>query len=145
MPLRFKKHQENTYEVANYLKNHKSISKVIYPGFHEGVDKERSDKYLQKGKGSLVGFEHKDGFEAGKLFIDNLNLLYHVANIGDCRSLAIHPASTTHSQLSLEDQSKSGVTPGYVRLSIGIENIEDILFDIDQALNKSVKNIKKIA
>ena len=145
LPLRFKKHQENTYEVAKYLKKHKNISKVIYPGFHEGENRKRANKYLKKGKGALIGFEHSGGFEGGKSFINNLKLLYHVANIGDCRSLAIHPASTTHSQLSIEDQFKSGVTPGYVRLSIGIENIEDILLDIDQALDKSNKNIKNVA
>ena len=90
-------------------------------------------------------FELKDGLEAGKKFIDSLKLLYHVANIGDARSLAIHPASTTHSQLSPEDQIRSGVTPGYIRLSVGIENIEDILNDIDQALKVSSKSVKSAA
>ena len=98
------------------------------------MHKERSDKYLEYGKGPLVGFELKDGFESGKKFIDNLKLIYHVANIGDARTLAIHPASTTHSQLSEEDQLKTGVTPGYIRLSVGIEHIDDILEDIEQAL-----------
>ena len=93
-------------------------------------------KYLHKGYGALLGFELKDGEEAGKNFIDNLKLLYHVANIGDARSLAIHPASTTHSQLSSEEQLSSGVTPGYVRLSIGIEHIDDIINDIEQSLEK---------
>ena len=92
-----------------------------------------------------MGFELKDGLEAGKKFIDSLKLLYHVANIGDARSLAIHPASTTHSQLSPEDQIRSGVTPGYIRLSVGIENIEDILNDIDQALKVSSKSVKSAA
>jgi len=139
LPLRFQKHQENTFEVANYLNKHEDISKVIYPGFHEGINKERAEKYLKKGNGSLIGFELEGGFEAGKKFIDNLKLFYHVANIGDARSLAIHPASTTHSQLSSEDQLRSGVSPGYIRLSIGIENIEDILIDINQALAESRK------
>jgi O-acetylhomoserine (thiol)-lyase len=145
LPLRFKKHQDNASEVAKFLKNHNAVSKVIYPGFHEGENKKRVDKYLKDGNGPLVGFELKDGIESGKKFIDNLKLLYHVANIGDARSLAIHPASTTHSQLSTEDQLKSGVTPGYVRLSIGIENIEDILLDIDQALEATIKSVKNVA
>ena len=136
LPLRFKKHQDNANEVAKFLKKHSAISKVIYPGFHEGENKKRVNKYLKDGNGPLVGFELKGGIESGKKFIDNLKLLYHVANIGDARSLAIHPASTTHSQLSTEDQLRAGVTPGYVRLSVGIENIEDIILDIDQALNK---------
>ena len=138
LPLRFEKHQNNAKEVALYLKKHAAISNVIYPGFHEGENKIRANKYLKDGNGPLVGFELKGGVEAGKKFIDNLKLFYHVANIGDVRSLAIHPASTTHSQLSLENQKKAGVTPGYIRLSIGIENIEDILLDIDQALNATV-------
>ena len=143
LPLRFKQHQENAAKVADYLNNHQSVEKVIYPGFHEGNNKVRTNKYLKNGYGPLVGFELNGGLEAGKNFIDNLKLHYHVANIGDARSLAIHPATTTHSQLSPEDQLKAGVTPGYVRLSVGIENIEDIIKDIDQALkssNKSVKN-----
>ena len=138
LPLRFKKHQDNTRDVANFLKKHNAISKVIYPGFHEGENQKRVNKYLKDGNGPLVGFELKDGIEAGKKFIDNLKLFYHVANIGDARSLAIHPASTTHSQLSAEDQLRSGVTPGYIRLSIGIENIEDILLDLGQALENLV-------
>ena len=103
----------------------------------QGVHGERASKYLEKGYGSLLGFELKNGEEAGKKFIDNLELLYHVANIGDARSLAIHPASTTHSQLSPEEQLSSGVTPGYVRLSIGIEHIDDIINDIQQSLDKT--------
>ena len=144
LPLRYKKHQDNANEVAKFLKKHNAISKVIYPGFHEGENKNRVNKYLKDGNGPLVGFELKDGEEAGKKFIDNLKLFYHVANIGDARSLAIHPASTTHSQLSSEDQLKTGVTPGYVRLSVGIENIEDILLDIDQALETTIKTVKNV-
>ena len=140
LALRFKKHQENAKKVAIFLGKHKNVSKVIYPGLHEGENKKRAIKYLESGYGSLVGIELKDGFEAGKLFINKLKLFYHVANIGDTRSLAIHPASTTHSQLSSADQLRSGVTPGYIRLSIGIENIEDILLDIDQALIMDKKN-----
>ena len=94
-------------------------------------------KYLKKGSGPLVGFELKGGKNAGQQFIDNLKLIYHVANIGDARTLAIHPATTTHSQLSEEDQLKAGVTPGYVRLSIGLEHIDDILQDLKQALDNA--------
>ena len=97
--------------------------------------KRRADTYLTGGMGGLVGFEIKGGAEAGLQFIDNLNMLYHVANIGDARSLAIHPATSTHQQLSAEEQLATGVTPGYVRLSIGIEHIDDILADISQALD----------
>ena len=137
LPLRFKKHQENALEVATFLKNHEKVLKVIYPGFQEGENKKRREKYLKDGNGPLVGFELEGGIEAGKSFIDNLKLIYHVANIGDARTLAIHPASTTHSQLSETDQLKTGVTPGYVRLSVGLEHIDDILEDIGQALNST--------
>ena len=113
------------------------MSSVIYPGISDGVERERADKYLSGGYGGLIGFELPDGVESGRKFIDSLELLYHIANIGDSRSLAIHPASTTHSQLSSDEQLSAGVTPGYVRLSIGIENVEDIIADIDQAINKA--------
>ena len=136
LPLRFKQHQENAKHVANFLNDHQSVKKVIYPGFHDGINKKRTEKYLKGGNGPLVGFELKGGLEAGIKFIDSLKLIYHVANIGDARTLAIHPASTTHSQLSEEDQLKSGVTSGYIRLSIGIENIDDILSDIEQSLKQ---------
>ena len=98
---------------------------------------ERANKYLDNSFGSLLGFELKNGADAGKKFIDNLKLLYHVANIGDARSLAIHPSSTTHSQLSEEEKLAAGVTPGYVRLSIGLEHIDDIIEDIEQALSNT--------
>ncbi|PPR45474.1 MAG: L-methionine gamma-lyase [Alphaproteobacteria bacterium MarineAlpha5_Bin8] len=136
LPLRFKVHQENAEKVAHYLNSRSEISKVIFPNFHEDNEsKRRAKKYLTRGNGPLVGFELKQGKEAGKQFIDNLKMIYHVANIGDARTLAIHPASTTHSQLSEEDQYKSGVTPGYIRLSVGLEYIDDILEDINQAIN----------
>ena len=101
------------------------------------MHKERAEKYLENGNGPLVGFELEGGIDAGKAFIDNLKLLYHVANIGDARTLAIHPATTTHSQLNVEDQLKTGVTPGYIRLSVGIEHIDDIINDLDQAIDKT--------
>tara|TARA_Y100000590_G_scaffold469117_1_gene654950 strand:- start:1134 stop:2459 length:1326 start_codon:yes stop_codon:yes gene_type:complete len=145
LPLRFKQHQNNAEKVAEFLLKNNNVSKVIYPGFQEGIHKERSNKYLKDGKGPLVGFELKDGFEAGKKFIDNLKLIYHVANIGDARTLAIHPSSTTHSQLNSDDQLKAGVTPGYVRLSVGIEHIDDIINDLDQAISNSSINVKNVA
>jgi O-acetylhomoserine (thiol)-lyase len=134
LPLRFNKHQENAEKLTNYLNNHKDIVSVIYPSLFEGADKILAKKYLSSGNGALIGIELKGGADAGRSFIDNLKLIYHVANIGDARTLAIHPASTTHSQLSADDQLKAGVTPGYVRLSVGIEHIDDIIADIDQAL-----------
>jgi O-acetylhomoserine (thiol)-lyase len=134
LPLRFNKHKENAEKLTNYLNNHKDIVSVIYPSLFEGADKILAEKYLSAGNGALIGIELKGGADAGRSFIDNLKLIYHVANIGDARTLAIHPASTTHSQLSADDQLKAGVTPGYVRLSVGIEHIDDIIADINQAL-----------
>ena len=119
------------------LSKHPKVSKVIYPGLMSGKFKKRADKYLKGGYGGLCGFELKGGLKSGKKFINSLNLFYHLANIGDSRSLAIHPSSTTHSQLTSDEQLATGVTPGYVRLSIGIEHIDDILEDLEQALKKS--------
>ncbi len=135
LPLRYKVHQSNAQKIADYLSNHPKIEKVIYPSLFDGNDKVLAQKYLTTGFGPLLGFEIKGGVESGKKFIDNLKLIYHVANIGDARTLAIHPASTTHSQLSSENQLKAGVTPGYVRVSAGLEHIEDILSDIEQSLD----------
>ena len=136
LPLRYKVHQENAEKVAHYLNSVPEVSKVIYPSLHtDGLQKDRTQKYLKTGHGPLVGFELKGGKKAGQQFIDNLKMIYHVANIGDARTLAIHPASTTHSQLSEEDQLKTGVTPGYIRLAVGLEHIDDIIEDINQALN----------
>jgi O-acetylhomoserine (thiol)-lyase len=137
LPLRMKEHARNARKVAEFLNNNEKVAKVTYPSLSEGQHKVLADKYLTGGSGALVGFELPGGLESGKRFIDSLELLYHVANIGDSRSLAIHPASTTHSQLSSEEQLSAGVTPGYVRLSIGIEHIEDIIADIEQALKKA--------
>ncbi len=134
LPLRYRVHQDNASRVAAHLSTHADIESVIYPGLFSGAEKAKADKYLQTGYGPIVGIELKGGEAAGRKFIDSLQMIYHVANIGDARSLAIHPASTTHSQLSAEDQLKAGVTPGYVRLSIGIEHYNDIIADIEQAL-----------
>lgn len=136
LPLRMRAHCENAAKVAEYLKAHPKVERVIYPGLQDGELKRRADTYLKGGFGGLVGMELKGGVEAGRKFIDSLKLVYHVANIGDARSLAIHPASTTHSQLTPDEQLASGVTPGYVRLSIGIEHPDDIIADLDQALSQ---------
>ncbi len=135
LPLRLRAHGENAVKVANFLVKHPKVASVTYPGLQDGEAKRRADTYLNGSYGSLVGFELKDGVEAGKAFIDALKMFYHVANIGDARSLAIHPASTTHSQLSAADQAATGVTPGYVRLSVGIEHADDIIADLAQALD----------
>jgi O-acetylhomoserine (thiol)-lyase len=137
LPLRMRAHNQNAIAVAEYLAKHPKVASVIHPSQQSGEYRRRADTVLKGGYGALLGFELKGGVEAGKRFIDNLQLFYHVANIGDARSLAIHPASTTHSQLSAEDQLASGVTPGYVRLSIGIEHIDDIIADLAQALEKA--------
>lgn len=137
LPLRIDRHCENATKVADYLKGHAKVTNVIHPGQQSGELARRRDLYLNGGHGALVGFELKGGKDAGRKFIDALELFYHVANIGDARSLAIHPATTTHSQLSAEEQAQAGVTPGYVRLSIGIEHIDDILADLEQALEKA--------
>ena len=137
LPLRIKAHAANARSVADYLAEHPKVAKVIYPGFATGEDKRRAETYLKGGLGALVGFELGGGADAGRRFIDSLELFYHVANIGDARSLAIHPASTTHAQLSPEDRLKTGVTDGYVRLAVGIEHIDDILADLAQALDRA--------
>ena len=134
LALRMRAHCDNATAIAAWLSKQKGVTKVIHPSLMDGEAKKRADAVMNGGYGALMGFELEGGVEAGKKFIDNLQLLYHVANIGDARSLAIHPASTTHSQLSAEDQLASGVTPGYVRLSIGIEHVDDIIGDIEQAL-----------
>ena len=135
--LRMREHSANGQKVAEYLLNHPLVERVAYPGISTGLNKERADKYLSGGCGGLQGFEIKGGIEAGKKFINNLEMLYHVANIGDSRSLAIHPASTTHSQLNETELTSAGVSAGYIRLSIGLEHIDDIIADIDQALAKA--------
>ncbi len=135
LPLRMERHCANAIAVAAWLSKRPEITKVIHPSVQTGEPRARADKYLKGGYGALLGFELSGGAEAGRKFIDALKLFYHVANIGDARSLAIHPASTTHSQLDEAAQLSTGVSPGYVRLSIGLEHIDDILADLDQALN----------
>jgi len=134
LALRMQRHVENTQAVAEYLQQHPAVTWVNYPGLPNHESYERAQKYLPKGAGAVLGFGIKGGKEAGRAFIDNLQLFTHLANVGDARSLAIHPATTTHQQLSAEEQVATGVTDDYVRLSIGIEDIDDILLDLDQAL-----------
>ncbi len=135
LPLRMREHCRNATVVAEWLAKRPEVARVIHPAHHKGVAAERTAKYLTRGHGGLMGFELAGGAEAGRAFIDRLQMVYHVANIGDSRTLAIHPASTTHSQLAAEEQLATGVSPGYVRLSVGIEHIDDILADLGQALD----------
>jgi O-acetylhomoserine (thiol)-lyase len=136
--LRMPRHSENALAVARFLEKHSAVKWVLYPGLDSSPHKDRAKKYFPKGAGAILGFGIKGGHESAKKFIDGLDLLSHLANIGDAKSLAIHPASTTHQQLSPEEQLATGVSPDFVRLSIGIEHIDDIIADIDQALKKAV-------
>jgi len=136
LDLRVKQHSRNALTVANFLKNHPKVSWVSYPGLGEDSAHEVASKYLKKGYGALLGFGIKGGLEAGKQFINNVELLSHLANIGDSKSLVIHPASTTHQQLTTEEQAATGVTPDFIRVSVGLEDVEDIIADIDQALSR---------
>jgi len=138
LPLRQRQHSANALEVARFLKVHPLVSWVNYPGLEDHPSHALAVKYLGGHCGALVGFGIKGGLEAGKKFIESVQLLSHLANIGDAKSLVIHPASTTHSQLTKEEQAVTGVTPDFVRLSVGIEDVEDIKADIDQALKKAV-------
>ncbi|MBS17101.1 MAG: O-acetylhomoserine aminocarboxypropyltransferase [Chloroflexi bacterium] len=133
--LRMERHCENAQAIAEYLESHDKVEWVNYPGLSSHKDHDRANKYLPDGKGAIIGFGIKGGKDAAVKFIDNVKLLSHLANIGDARTLVIHPASTTHSQLSEEEQRETGVNPEYIRLSIGLENVEDIKNDINQALS----------
>jgi O-acetylhomoserine (thiol)-lyase len=135
LSLRMERHVQNAQAVAEFLEAHPKVSWVAYAGLKSNRDYARAKKYLPKGPGAVLGFGVKGGRAAGACFIDNLKMISHVANIGDAKSMAIHPASTTHSQLTEEQQKAAGVTPDFIRLSIGLEDIEDILWDLDQALN----------
>jgi O-acetylhomoserine (thiol)-lyase len=137
LPLRQRKHSENALKVAQFLKQNPLVSWVVYPGLPDNPNYETASRYLKGSYGGLVGFGIKGGLEAGKKFINSVRLLSHLANIGDAKSLVIHPASTTHQQLTREEQDETGVTEDYIRLSIGIEAAEDIIEDIDQALKAS--------
>lgn len=139
LPLRQRKHSENALKVAQFLQNHPLVSWVNYPGLPNNPNHKLAQKYLQGNYGGLVGFGVKGGLEAGKKLIQSVKLFSHVANIGDTKSLIIHPASTTHQQLTKEEQAATGVTADFIRLSIGIEDSEDIIEDLDQALKASAK------
>jgi O-acetylhomoserine (thiol)-lyase len=140
--LRMAKHCENTQAVTDFLRKRPEITRVIHPSVQTGVNRERAQRYLKGGLGGLVGFELAGGKDAGRRFIDGLQMFYHVANIGDARSLAIHPATTTHSQLDPHELDATGVTDGYVRLSVGIEHIDDIIADIERGLSAAGKVAK---
>ncbi|MGB9151779.1 MAG: O-acetylhomoserine aminocarboxypropyltransferase/cysteine synthase family protein [Alphaproteobacteria bacterium] len=142
LTLRMKAHCDNATSIAARLQKHPAVKKVIHPSLATGMAKERADKYLKGGFGGMVGVELNGGIDAGKAFINSLQLVYHAANIGDTRSLAIHPASTTHGQLTPEEQIQAGVTPGFVRLSVGIEHPDDIMGDLSQALEVATSDYK---
>jgi O-acetylhomoserine (thiol)-lyase len=137
LALRMERHSANAIAVAKFLETHKKVAWVLYPGLKSHPSYKRARQYLGDGASGLVGFGVKGGMKAGRRFIESLQLFSHLANIGDARSLAIHPASTTHQQQSDEEQRQAGVTPDFVRLSVGLETIDDILADLDQALAKA--------
>ena len=137
MPMRQKRHSENALALAQWLQQHPAVEWVNYPGLSDSPNHPNASKYLKSGFGGILGFGVKGGMEAGIRFIENANLLSHLANIGDAKSLVIHPASTTHQQLNQEERLATGVTEDYIRLSVGLEDIEDLKADIDQALAKS--------
>jgi O-acetylhomoserine (thiol)-lyase len=137
LSLRMDRHVNNAQHVAEFLDDHAAVSWVAYPGLESHPDYKLAKKYFPNGPGAILGFGITGGREAGQAFINNLQLISHVANLGDAKTLAIHPASTTHSQLSDEQLNFAGVTPDFVRLSIGIEDIDDIIWDLDQALARS--------
>ncbi|RDD60110.1 O-acetylhomoserine aminocarboxypropyltransferase/cysteine synthase family protein, partial [Ferruginivarius sediminum] len=134
LPLRMREHSRNTQAVADYLDKHPAVTRVIHPSKQDALYRGRAETHLEGGFGGLLGFELGGGVEAGRKFIDSLEMFYHVANIGDVRSLAIHPATTTHSQLTADEQQAAGVSPGYVRLAVGLEHIDDILADVERGL-----------
>lgn len=136
LPLRMKKHCENALAVAQFLEKHPKVSWVNYPGLKSHKNHERAKKLFNGNFGALIGFGVKGGFEAGAKFIESVKMISHLANIGDARTLVIHPASTTHQQLTSQERLKAGVSDDFVRMSVGIENVDDIIEDLDQALNK---------
>jgi O-acetylhomoserine (thiol)-lyase len=135
--VRMPRHCSNALAVARFLEGHPQVSWVNYPGLESHPDHDRAQRYLPDGQGAILGFGIKGGREAGAKFIDSVELCSHLANIGDAKTLVIHPASTTHQQLSAEQQIAAGVSPDFVRVSVGIEDVEDIIADLDQALQKS--------
>lgn len=139
LPLRQKQHSANALAIAQFLKTHPLVSWVIYPGLPDNPNYRQASKYFKRGFGGIVGFGIKGGVDAGRKFINSVKLFSHLANIGDAKSLVIHPGSTTHQQLSPAEQAATGVSPDYIRLSIGLEDVEDIKADLEQALKASQK------
>jgi len=137
LSVRMERHVQNAHGVAQFLKEHPRVEWVAYAGLPDHPDYERAQKYVPKGPGAVFSFGIKGGREAGRKFIENLQLFSHLANVGDVRSLVIHPASTTHQQLSDEELRQSGIRPELIRLSIGLETLDDLLWDLDQALGNS--------
>jgi len=137
LPLRVERHSKNALEVAKFLNEHPLVEWVNYPGLEDHPSHELAGKYLNGKYGAILGFGIKGGIEAGKKFINNVKLLSHLANIGDAKTLVIHPASTTHQQLTVEERKSTGVTEDFIRMSVGLEDVEDIIADIDQALKGS--------
>jgi O-acetylhomoserine (thiol)-lyase len=135
LSLRMERHVANAQAVAEFLEDHPKVEWVTYPGLESHPDHAAAQKYLPKGPGALLGFGVQGGLDGGRRFIERLQLFSHLANVGDAKSLAIHPASTTHAQLTPEQQRSAGVTPDFIRLSIGLEDLDDILWDLEQALH----------
>jgi O-acetylhomoserine (thiol)-lyase len=134
LPLRMERHSQNAQRIAEFLEQHPSVAWVSYPGLASHPQHEVAKKYFTHGYGAILGFGIKGGLEAGKQLIRHIELFSHLANVGDAKSLIIHPASTTHSQLSEAEQLETGVSPDFIRLSVGLETVEDLIEDLDQAL-----------
>ena len=137
LPVRMERHCQNAEGVASFLNDHPAVSWVNYAGMPDNRYQPQVQKYLPRGAGSILSFGVKGGSEAGEKFINSAQFMSHLANVGDAKTLIIHPASTTHRQLSEEQQIAAGVTPDMVRISVGLETLDDILWDLDQALEKS--------
>jgi O-acetylhomoserine (thiol)-lyase len=141
LPVRMERHTRNGLAVASWLKSHEAVSFVNYPGLSDSPYKKLADKYLPLGAGSIFTFGVKGGREAGRAFIDSVKLCSHLANVGDAKTLVIHPSTTTHQQVSDEDQLRAGLNPDMVRISVGLEDVEDIQWDLDQALSAAQKAV----
>lgn len=145
LALRMERHSQNALRIAEFLQSHPAVSWVSYPGLSDHPQHELAKKYFTHGYGAIVGFGIKGGIEAGKLLIQHIELFSHLANVGDSKSLIIHPASTTHAQLTPDEQVSAGVTPDFIRLSIGIETVEDLIGDLDQALKAAVSGVEELS
>ena len=141
LPLRLERHSQNALRIAEFLEGHSAVSWVSYPGLESHPQHDLAKKYFTHGYGAIVGFGIKGGLEAGKQLIRHIELFSHLANVGDAKSLIIHPASTTHSQLTEEEQIETGVTPDFIRLSVGLETVEDLIEDLDQALKAALADV----